>query len=178
MITNCANQKKKYCSDLEYSVTSVVTSKKVHGLCGYDCGESPLNLPQYIDQSQDSINCHTTCNHKTHGLRSVFCTVTKYKSENLFLCFKYELQIKLVCNQHQLSWKHTARLETLVYQKFLTIYGNFKFSLQGNMPWRILKLNSFNLIYFFQPKLFSVYMFNIINHNIVLNGLLLRESCL
>ena len=59
MITICANRKIKYCLDLEYSVTSVVTF--------------------------------------------VFCTGTKHKSENLFLCFKYELQIKLVCNQHQLS---------------------------------------------------------------------------
>ena len=28
MVTICANQKKKNCLDLEYSVTSVVTSKK------------------------------------------------------------------------------------------------------------------------------------------------------
>ena len=66
------------------------------------------------------------CNHKTHGLRFVFCSGTKHKSESLFLCFKYELQVRLVCNQHLLSWKHTACLETLVYQKFLTIYGSFK----------------------------------------------------
>ena len=65
------------------------------------------------------------CNHKTHGLRFVFCSGTKHKSESLFLCFKYELQVRLVCNQHLLSWKHTACLETLVYQKFLTIYGSF-----------------------------------------------------
>ena len=38
-------------------------------------------------------------------------------------CFKYELQVRLLCNQH-LLWKHTACLETLVYQTFLTIYGN------------------------------------------------------
>ena len=32
---------------MEYSVTSVVTSKKVSGLCGYGYGESPdLNVPQ------------------------------------------------------------------------------------------------------------------------------------
>ena len=38
---------KQYCLDMEYSVTSVVTSKKVSGLCGYDYGESPdLNVPQ------------------------------------------------------------------------------------------------------------------------------------
>ena len=66
------------------------------------------------------------CNHKTHGLRFVFCSGTKHKSESLFLCFKYELQVRLVCNQHLLSWKHTACLETLVYQKFLTINGSFK----------------------------------------------------
>ena len=51
---------KQYCLDMEYSVTSVVTSKKVNGLCGYDYGESPgLNVPQYIDQSRGSTNCHT-----------------------------------------------------------------------------------------------------------------------
>ena len=33
---------KKNCLDLEYSVTSLVTSLKVHGLCGYDYGESPV----------------------------------------------------------------------------------------------------------------------------------------
>ena len=33
---------KQYCLDMEYSVTSVVTSKKVNGLCGYDYGESPV----------------------------------------------------------------------------------------------------------------------------------------
>ena len=54
--------------------------KKVHGLCGYNYGESPLNLPQYIDQSQDSICCDTTYNHKTHDLRYVFCIGTKHKS--------------------------------------------------------------------------------------------------
>ena len=32
---------KQYCLDMEYSVASVVTSKKVNGLCGYDYGESP-----------------------------------------------------------------------------------------------------------------------------------------
>ena len=62
------------------------------------------------------------CNHKTHGLRFVFCSGTKHKSESLFLCFKYELQVRLVCNQHILSGKHTTCLETLVYQKFLAIY--------------------------------------------------------
>ena len=66
------------------------------------------------------------CNHKTHDLRFVFYSGTKHKSESLFLCFKYELQVRLVCNQHLLSWKHTGCLETLVYQKFLTIYGSFK----------------------------------------------------
>ena len=55
----------------------------------------------------------------------VFCSGTKHKSESLFLCFKYELQVRLVCSQHLLSWKHTNCVETLVYQKFLTIYGNF-----------------------------------------------------
>ena len=69
------------------------------------------------------------CNHKTHGLRFVFCSGTKHKSESLFLCFKYELQVRLVCNQHLLSWKHIACLETLVYQKILTIYGSFKWGL-------------------------------------------------
>ena len=63
---------------------------------------------------------------KHNDLRFVFCSGTKHKSESLFLCFKYELQVRLVCNQHLLSWKHTACLETLVYQKFLTIYGSFK----------------------------------------------------
>ena len=33
---------KQYCLGMEYSVTSVVTSKKVNGLCGYDYGESPV----------------------------------------------------------------------------------------------------------------------------------------
>ena len=33
---------KQYCLDMECSVTSVVTSKKVNGLCGYDYGESPF----------------------------------------------------------------------------------------------------------------------------------------
>ena len=39
MMTTCANQEYN-CLDMEYSVTSVVTSKKVNGLCGYDYGES------------------------------------------------------------------------------------------------------------------------------------------
>ena len=41
MMTTCANQEYN-CLDMEYSVTSVVTSKKVNGLCGYDYGESPV----------------------------------------------------------------------------------------------------------------------------------------
>ena len=42
MMTICANQENNICLDMEYSVTSVVTSKKVNGLCGYDYGESPV----------------------------------------------------------------------------------------------------------------------------------------
>ena len=42
MITMCVNQKKVYCLDLEYSVTSLVTSLEVHVVCGYDYGESPV----------------------------------------------------------------------------------------------------------------------------------------
>ena len=41
MMTTCANQEYN-CLDMEYSVTSVVTSKKANGLCGYDYGESPV----------------------------------------------------------------------------------------------------------------------------------------
>ena len=65
------------------------------------------------------------CNHKTHGLRCLFGTGTKQWSENLFLWFKHELNVRLVCNQHLLSWKHTACLETLVCSKWLRIHGNF-----------------------------------------------------
>ena len=75
------------------------------------------------------------CNHKIHGQRFVFCSGTKHKSESLFLCFKYELQVTLVCNQHLLSWKHTACLETLVYQNFLTIYGSSKPKTAGVIGW-------------------------------------------
>ena len=81
------------------------------------------------------------CNHKTHGLRFVFCSGTKHKSESLFLCFKYELQVRLVCNQHLLSWKHTACLETLVYQKFLTIYGSFNPSMLAYRLFREVSLH-------------------------------------
>ena len=81
------------------------------------------------------------CNHKTHDLRFVFCSRTKHKSESLFLCFKYELQVRLVCNQHLLSWKHTAWLETLVYQKFLTIYGSFKATCITRPPFQTPKVH-------------------------------------
>ena len=88
---------------MEYSVTSVVTSKKVNGLCGYDYGESPVEVSHNILTNHVAAPTVThVCNHKTHDLRFVFCSGTKHKSESLFLCFKYELQVRLVCNQHLL----------------------------------------------------------------------------
>ena len=60
---------------------------------------------------------------------SYCCPLSNVHSCNdnyLFLCFKRELQVRLACNQHLISCKHTACVETLVYKKWLTIYGTFK----------------------------------------------------
>ena len=64
------------------------------------------------------------CNHKTYGPRYVFCTGTKHKSEIYFFVLSMNYRSDW-CAIHLLSWKHTSRLETLIYQNFLTIYENF-----------------------------------------------------
>ena len=78
MVTICANVPEKKCLDLEYSVTSPVTSLKRHGLCGYEYKESPFKIS--LNKWTNGMRVQTVkqvCNHKTHGLRNVFCTGTK-----------------------------------------------------------------------------------------------------
>ena len=50
MITMCANQKKKHCLDLEYSVTSLVTSLKCMVHMAMTTGNPQFKSPPKIDQ--------------------------------------------------------------------------------------------------------------------------------
>ena len=68
------------------------------------------------------------CNHKAHGLRWVFCSGTKPWSANSFLCFKYELQVRLGVQSASIIMKTYCLLRTLVYSEWPRNYGTSKTS--------------------------------------------------